>query len=281
MKDILLVKKAITHSGKFHTDDVLSTVLIKELNPNIVIERVDQYEADDSIEDILAYDIGLGEFDHHDECRELDDYGVPYSAFGKLWREFGMLYLEQYGFKNVELAYIKFNKQYVSRINQGDNEGYKNVESRLYENDMIVKFNPSWYECKNDLEISDKQFMKAVEFAKLIFSNWIREIYEEVELDQVEKNIWENALKNGENGIIVLEERIPWRNFLKKDRRVNVKLVITKDYRGGYSITSKDSKKIQVQDSEYLTFLHPSGFMGVASTLDNALKAAKFSLCSA
>ena len=37
MKDLLKVKKGITHAGKFHTDDVLSTVLIQEFNPNIEI----------------------------------------------------------------------------------------------------------------------------------------------------------------------------------------------------------------------------------------------------
>ena len=37
MKDLLKVKKGITHAGKFHTDDVLSTVLIQEFNPDIEI----------------------------------------------------------------------------------------------------------------------------------------------------------------------------------------------------------------------------------------------------
>jgi hypothetical protein len=51
MKDIQKVKKGITHAGRFHTDDVLSTVLLLEFNPNLEIERVSEYVADDSNEE--------------------------------------------------------------------------------------------------------------------------------------------------------------------------------------------------------------------------------------
>ena len=149
MKDLLKVKKGITHAGRFHTDDVLSTVLLLELNPNLEIERVSEYIADDSNEEELVYDIGSGEFDHHEEERELDEFGYPYSSFGKLWREFGREYLKQYGFSNIEAAFDKFNRFYVSKVNQGDNTGYKCVY-KFYENDLIVRFNPSWMEKKEE-----------------------------------------------------------------------------------------------------------------------------------
>lgn len=277
MKDIQKIKKGITHAGRFHTDDVLSTVLLLELNPNIEIERVSEYIADDSNEEELAYDIGLGEFDHHDEERELDEFGYPYSAFGKLWREFGRLYLERYGFQNIEAAFDKFNRFYVSKVNQGDNIGYKNV-FKFYENDLIIKFNPSWMEKKEELDISNKQFFKAVEFAKMLFENWMRVLYEQIELSDLEQSIWDQAVQNGKDGIVVLEEKIPWQIFIKKEGYEDVKLIIDKSDRGGYSITSKDKDLYQIKDSKYLTFVHPSKFMGVAETLDKAIIGAKYSL---
>lgn len=277
MKDIQKVKKGITHAGRFHTDDVLSTVLLLELNPNIEIERVSEYIADDSNEEELAYDIGLGEFDHHQENREIDEFGYPYSAFGKLWREFGRSYLERYGFQNIEEAFDKFNRFYVSKVNQGDNIGYKNV-FKFYENDLIIRFNPSWMEKKEKLDISNKQFFKAVEFAKMLFENWMRVLYEQIELSDLEQSIWDQAVQNGKDGIVVLEEKIPWQIFIKKEGYEDVKLIIDKSDRGGYSITSKDKDLYQIKDSKYLTFVHPSKFMGVAETLDKAIIGAKYSL---
>ena len=277
MKNLLKVKKGITHAGRFHTDDVLSTVLLLELNPNIEIERVSEYIADDTNEEELVYDIGLGEFDHHEEERELDEFGYPYSAFGKLWREFGRSYLERYGFQNIEAAFDKFNRFYVSKVNQGDNIGYKNV-FKFYENDLIIRFNPSWMEKKEKLDISNKQFFKAVEFAKMLFENWMRVLYEQIELSDLEQSIWDQAVQNGKDGIVVLEEKIPWQIFIKKEGYEDVKLIIDKSDRGGYSITSKDKDLYQIKDSKYLTFVHPSKFMGVAETLDKAIIGAKYSL---
>ena len=278
MKDLLKVKKGITHAGKFHTDDVLSTVLIQEFNPNIEIIRLEEYKADDSNEEELAFDIGLGEFDHHQENREINDFGHPYSAFGKLWRAYGREYLKKYGFKNIEKAFNKFNLLYVSKVDCGDNEGYKNVEPRFFENDLICRFNPSWFEKKNNTTSTDEQFFKAVEFAKLLFSNWIRQLYEQIELNDIEQSIWNTAVDNEEDGIIILEERIPWQIFIKKEKKAKVKLIITKHDRGGYSVTSKDSKLFKIRESKYLSFVHPSQFMGVADSLENAIKGARYSL---
>ena len=277
MKNLLKVKKGITHAGRFHTDDVLSTVLLLEFNPNLEIERVSEYVADDSNEEELVYDIGLGEFDHHEEKRELDEFGYPYSAFGKLWREFGREYLKQYGFSNIEAAFDKFNRFYVSKVNQGDNTGYKYVY-KFYENDLIIRFNPSWMEKKEELDISNKQFFKAVEFAKMLFENWMRVLYEQIELSDLEQSIWDQAVRNGKDGIVVLDEKIPWQIFIKKEGYEEVKLIIDKSERGGYSITSKDKDLYQIKDSKYLTFVHPSKFMGVAETLDEAIIGARYSL---
>ena len=57
MINLKTITKAITHGGKFHTDDVLSTVLIKMLNPNIVIERVNEYVGDDLDENVRILNI--------------------------------------------------------------------------------------------------------------------------------------------------------------------------------------------------------------------------------
>ena len=280
MKDLVKVKKIITHSGKFHTDDVMSTVFLLKMKPDLEVIRIDEYETDDFNEEELVFDIGGGMFDHHGPEREINDYGYPFSSFGKLWRAYGRDFLKNYGFTNVEIAYNLFHDYYVSKIDLGDNNGYINVKPRFFENELITRFNPTWYEKKDNETILTEQFNKAIEFAKLLFENWIRRVYEEIEMNNIENNIWKNALNNEEDGIIVLDERIRWQPFIKKDGNEKVKFIITKNDRGGYTVTSKDSSIIKVQKSEYFNFVHPSQFMGVAETLDNAIKGAKYSLYS-
>ena len=72
-----------THAGKFHADDVFATALLQILRPDIKITR--GFTVPDDFDGIV-YDIGFGMFDHHQEPREYRANGVPYAAFGLLWR---------------------------------------------------------------------------------------------------------------------------------------------------------------------------------------------------
>ena len=76
--------KAFTHAGKFHADDVFSAALLRYFNPEIRIERGFQVPPG---YDGLVFDIGDGEFDHHARNSPVRENGVPYAAFGLLWRE--------------------------------------------------------------------------------------------------------------------------------------------------------------------------------------------------
>ena len=75
-----------THAGKFHADDVFATALLQILRPDIKITR--GFVVPDDFDGIV-YDIGFGMFDHHQEPREYRANGVPYAAFGLLWRVLG------------------------------------------------------------------------------------------------------------------------------------------------------------------------------------------------
>ena len=75
-----------THAGKFHADDVFATALLQILRPDIKITR--GFVVPDDFDGIV-YDIGFGMFDHHQEPRETRPNGIPYAAFGLLWRVLG------------------------------------------------------------------------------------------------------------------------------------------------------------------------------------------------
>ena len=75
-----------THAGTFHADDVFATALLQILRPDIKITR--GFVVPDDFDGIV-YDVGGGMFDHHSEPRECRPNGVPYAAFGLLWRVLG------------------------------------------------------------------------------------------------------------------------------------------------------------------------------------------------
>ena len=114
-------------------------------------------------------------------------------------------------FVKVEAAFRKFKEDIVSKIDQGDNCGYNDVVG-FRENYAIKQFNANWYEIKTDHKIQDVQFEKAIQYATLVFDNWIRKLYGQIEMPDKEKTIFEDAIKNSEDGIAVLTENFFYTN---------------------------------------------------------------------
>ena len=129
---------AITHGGKFHADDVFSTALIKKVNPGINIVRT--FEIPDDFDGIV-FDIGFGKYDHHQEGADVRDNGLPYAAFGLLWRDFGVTVLTGAGCLPAQAAKeaARFDEGFIQALDHSDNTGYQNQLA-----DVISDFNPSW-----------------------------------------------------------------------------------------------------------------------------------------
>ena len=124
-------KRAFTHGGVFHADDVFATALLLYIKPDLEICRGYQVPEDF---DGLVYDIGFGKYDHHQENRRVRKNGVPYAAFGLLWEEFGS---EILGEKEAR----KFDEDFVQPMDLADNTGLEHLLSLL-----IADRNPSWKE---------------------------------------------------------------------------------------------------------------------------------------
>lgn len=278
---IMKFKRGITHAGVFHTDDIASTAFLLLLNPDLEIRRVSDFRESDAAPDEIVYDIGLGKFDHHQPGRKMATYDTPYSAFGLLWQEYGKELLEEQGFYEIEKAHKLFAETVVRAVDVGDNKGYKNVKG-FYENLLICRFAPMWYELPDgsspeDAEEAEKvyyrQFWNAVDFTTLLFDNWMRDLWQKVESAPRENKIWQDALSGLKNGILVLPRYIPWRQHL--DATLDIKIVILPHERGGFALTSVDPQILRLRPHPKLTFVHPSGFMASAPTLEDAMEAAK------
>ena len=203
---------AFTHGGKFHADDVFSSALLLYINPEISITRGNSVPDDFTG---IVFDIGRGEFDHHQKDSRIRENGVPYAAFGLLWESVGADILGE------ELA-VKFDESFVQPLDNNDNTGEKNELATL-----IGNFNPSWdYEGG-----SDEAFFQAVSVAGMILENKF-ERYRGNE--RADKRVEEVLAKHDPaSRILVLPEFIPCQKALSE---TDIAFVIFPSNRGGFCI---------------------------------------------
>lgn len=95
----MTVTELVTHSGGFHADEVLSTVVLSRLYPQARRLRSRDAALAAPAPGRIVYDVGraydpeAGLFDHHQKGAPLRADGSPYSSFGLIWRHFGAAYL--------------------------------------------------------------------------------------------------------------------------------------------------------------------------------------------
>lgn len=119
----------VTHSGGFHADEVLSSVILTRLFPQAQLVRSRALEwitpaADRIIYDVGgAYDAAAGIFDHHQRGAPLRDDGQPYSSFGLVWKHFGRDYLAAVDVpaSAVDSVHASFDAGFVLPIDLVDN----------------------------------------------------------------------------------------------------------------------------------------------------------------
>lgn len=266
-------QKGFTHGGKFHADDVFSTALLRMINPQIEVTR--GFEVPKEYDGIV-YDIGLGKFDHHQKDKEIRPNGIPYAAFGLLWREYGSLFLEEEG-------RLDFDKNFVQKIDEADNTGSENTLS-----EAISSFNPNW----DSEETFDDNFWKAVDVAQKIL---IRSI-DRIKGEERAAEVVQNAMRQSEGEILKLPLFAPWK---KQVIGSGYQFVIYPSKRGGYCaqgvpVSEEDrslvcevpqewcglaGKELQhVSGVREAQFCHASGFLIATDSEEAAVKMAKLAL---
>ncbi|MFT4015307.1 MAG: MYG1 family protein [Paracoccus sp. (in: a-proteobacteria)] len=119
----------VTHSGGFHADELLSSVVLTRLFPQARLVRSRDAAWITPAPDRLIYDVGRdydaarGIFDHHQNPAPLRADGRPYSSFGLVWRHYGLDYLRALGVPDDDLDGIHagFDADFVLPIDLTDN----------------------------------------------------------------------------------------------------------------------------------------------------------------
>lgn len=161
--------RIVTHSGGFHADDVFAAATLQlVLGDTIEIVRTRDPEViatGDYVFDVgMVYDAGANRFDHHQKGGAGErENGIPYAAFGLVWKKFG----EQVC-GSQEIAQ-RVDARLVQAIDAYDN-GFRLFEittptaAPFLVQDVIAIFEP----LIGEMQTKDKAFVDAVGFAKQV-----------------------------------------------------------------------------------------------------------------
>ncbi|SPF77977.1 MYG1 family protein [Pseudoprimorskyibacter insulae] len=125
----MTITHLVTHSGGFHADELLSSVILTRLFPGAELLRTRDAGwttpgAGKIIYDVgRSYDAEAGIFDHHQRPNPLREDGQPYSSFGLIWRHFGRDYLRAMDVPDADIESIhsNFDQGFVLPIDLMDN----------------------------------------------------------------------------------------------------------------------------------------------------------------
>lgn len=200
------MKKLITHNGSFHSDDIFAaaalSILLERKGETFEIIRTRDEEtikAGDYVFDVGGiYDPEINRFDHHQiggagrrvpNGSEGKSKGIEYSSFGLVWKKFG---IELCGSQKVADA---IDQKLVSPVDANDNGidlCKNNFENFLPYTigDVFSIFSGTALEEMD----KDKQFLKALVWAKEILQREIKKTNDQTEITKIIQDFYKNSI---------------------------------------------------------------------------------------
>lgn len=274
----------VTHAGNFHADDVFSSMFMARLYGDITLIRLNDYKDDGSK---IAFDIGLGKFDHHQaNYNKKRANGIHYCGFGLLWQEYGLKYLRKIKVKYPEKVFNILDELLVIQIDAIDNgEYFIDAPFNIYTlAGLIEQFRPKIGKKEDENEC----FLKAVSFADIIFEQILNDAIGKVyALNEIEKK--KRSIKDN---ILILDKYIPYEYAIFK-LELDVNFVVYPSNRGCYAAHTvptkykgftpkipfkkewaglRDEELQKVSGIKTAHFCHKKLFLATATTKEDALK---------
>lgn len=119
----------VTHSGGFHADELLSSVILSRLFPEAELVRSREVAWITPGPGKIIYDVGRDYdaearlFDHHQRPNPLREDGQPYSSFGLIWAHYGRDYLRalEVPEADIDAVHAGFDAGFVLPVDLLDN----------------------------------------------------------------------------------------------------------------------------------------------------------------
>jgi uncharacterized UPF0160 family protein len=237
-----------------------------------------------------VYDETRNRFDHHQiGGAGTRGNGVPYAAFGLVWKQFGATLA-----KNADSA-MRVDALLVTPIDASDNgidlaTPVDAARPPYTIADAIRAFNPTWLEKDAD---RDSAFSKAVAFAQEIIS---REVKRAQALCAGAAQVERAYAASGDKRLVTLDEDFSWKDILAKypeplyvvhPQNGTWRLYCVRDnpnlFKNRKDLPEtwaglRDEKLTRVTGVRDAVFCHRNRFMAVAKTREDALALAKLAL---
>ena len=185
----------VTHDGGFHADDVFGVAALQlkfGVDAITVIRTRDQatIDAADIVLDVGGvYDVARNRFDHHQLGAPVRENGVPYAAFGLIWKTFGA---EICG---SDVVAEKIDGNVVQAIDAGDN-GFtiytlNEYQVRPYDLDSVIA---SYLPPLGSDQSPDDTFFDAVTFARQLLERLISRAHAKEEMRRIAEETYDSAV---------------------------------------------------------------------------------------
>ena len=291
----------VTHSLKFHADDVLAVatlLLILEKENDVTVIRTRDPEIISKADYVV--DVGgvdnpeKNRFDHHQEGGAGGrSNGILYSSFGLVWKKFGETLSGNKGVAD------KIDESLVQPIDAIDN-GIE-ISKPIIENikpydigDFFWVLVPSW---KEGIEHIDEMFMQAVSYAKVLLTREVLKTKDIIESKDFVRKIY---FGSSDKKLIVLDRYYPTGEYMpdfpeplfvvfpKSDDNSWV-LKAVRENSGQFSnrrslpqswAGKRDTELEKVTGVPGAIFCHNGRFIAIAKTKEAILKLAKLALNS-
>lgn len=215
----MTITHLVTHSGGFHADELLSSVILTQLFPAAEIVRSRDKAWITPAEGRIIYDVG-GQcdavariFDHHQKPNPVREDGQPYSAFGLIWAQYGRDYLRALDVPehDIEEIHSTLDRGFVLPVDLLDNGAVEasapgSLFSGLTLPLLLESLMPAFDDLEGDAE--DRAFSKAVLIARAFVEGRIRHAAAKRRAEGV---VAEAIAATGEERILELPMGMPFR----------------------------------------------------------------------
>ena len=284
----------ITHSGTFHADEVMASVILLNKFGSMNIYRT----SDVKNHNAFIYDVGFGAFDHHQAYfNKTRNNGIKYASCGLVWERFGKDIINKLNVPDKDAFFESVDKNLIMDIDRDDNgQALKNepeIKQQTLPN-LIASFNSAW----NDVEKESTCFLKAVCFANDVFNKMIKKM----KAKEDARKIIEEKINESKDGILILDEYMPWKDIVlqsENEKAKDILYAVFPSKRGGYNVVAtpvlpgsfdvkkpfpktwagrEDEELQKISGVESITFCHKNLFICACKTFNDAVKIAKISI---
>jgi len=219
----MTITHLVTHSGGFHADELLSSVILTRLYPEAEIVRSRDAAWITPQEGRIIYDVGRAYdpdariFDHHQRPTPQRDEGQPYSSFGLVWRHYGHAYLRAMEVPegDIEAIHRGFDQGFVLPVDLMDNGALEpSVAGPLAGLTLPVLLESLKPVFDEDGEaVDDRAFMAAVPVARAFVEAAIRGKAAKARAETI---VMQAIAAAGESPVLELPMGMPFRPAVEK-----------------------------------------------------------------